>query len=362
MRICAKCILTENTPNITFDENGVCNYCHTHQKVEYLPIEEFEKVLEKHRNKGKKYDCMVALSGGRDSTFVLYKLVTKYNMRVLAVNYQNPFADPTAARNIKNATGKLGVDLVSVPSKNDIHRRTFRSNLKTWCRRPSLAVVPMMCIACKLMWWEMLKIARKNRIRLIVSGNNRFEDTAYKKALLGVSMEEKWETTFAKSLAGVLKEVIKNIGYLKPAFLPTIFKAYFFGDSYAIGAKILDRNIDKLDFFYYYRWDEEEIMSTIQRELDWDYPRITNSTWRWDCQVAHLKDLIYLHTIKITERDDLYAKMVREGVLTRDEALERIETENRLPLDIVKDVLTEADITYEEFVKVLEDSLAQNNS
>jgi PP-loop superfamily ATP-utilizing enzyme len=359
MKRCTTCILTEKTPHIEFDEHGVCNYCKTHQKIEYHGEDNFIKILDQFRSPQKKYECIVPLSGGRDSSFVLLKLVKDYQMKVLAVNYNNPFTDSQAKKNIKNATEILGVDLITVNPKNDIHRRTYRGNLRTWTKKPSLGVVPMMCISCKTMWWEILKVARQQKINLIVSGNNRFEDTSYKKALLGIAADEKWENTFIKSFFGVLKETLKNIGYLKPAYMPTILKAYFFGDTYALGAKILSRKIKKLDLFYFRKWDENEIFSRIKDEIKWQSPENIHSSWRWDCQAAHLKDLIYLKAIGITEKDDFYAKMVREGVISREDALKRIELENQLPTDIIRRVLAEADFTYEEFETILEKNYGQ---
>jgi hypothetical protein len=354
MKRCSKCTLSEATPNIEFDSDGVCNYCSTHQKIEYKGEEEFKAILDKHRSKDAKYDCIAAISGGRDSSYILLKLVRDYKMKVLAVNYANPFTDPQAKKNIENAVKELNVDLVTVYPKKDIHRRTYSSNLRTWCKRPSLGILPMICIACKLMWHEILKIARKKKISLVVGGLNRFEDTSYKKALLGIPMNESWETTYIKSFFGVLKEVIKNPAYIKPSFIPTIFKAYFFGDPYALGSRFLQRKITLTDMFYYIPWDEKIIIPRIKKELKWEKPAYLDSTWRFDCQVVLLKDLIYMKSFGITEKDDLYSKMVREGLLSRDEALKRLEKENKIHPEQTKRLAAEAGIDYDHFLEVLD--------
>lgn len=354
MRRCSKCTLSEATPNIEFDSAGVCNYCKTHQKIEYKGEDEFKAILDKHRDKNAGYDCIAAVSGGRDSSYILLKLVKDYKMKVLAVNYANPFTDPQAKKNIQNAMKILGVDLITVKPKKDIHRRTYSSNLRAWIKRPALGVLPMVCIACKLMWHEILKIAGKKNISLVVGGLNRFEDTSYKKALLGIPMDESWETTYIKSFFGVLKEVIRNPAYIKPSFIPTIIKAYFFGDPYALGSKFLQKKITLADMFYYIPWDEKEIISRIRNELGWKKPEYLDSTWRFDCRVVLLKDLIYSKSFGITEKDDLYSKMVREGILSRDEALKRLEKENKIQVEQTKKLVAEAGIEYDHFLNVLE--------
>jgi hypothetical protein len=80
--------------------------------------------------------------------------------------------------------------------------------------------------------------------------------------------------------------------------------------------------------FHYIEWNEEEILSRLRSELKWESPKQFASTWRFDCKVGHVKDLLYIKTLGLTERDDSYSKMVREGILTRDEALARLKKEN----------------------------------
>ena len=98
---CSECTLSENTPHIVFDEDGVCNYCHTYRKFSYKGESELLKTLDAFRRPDSKYDCLVGISGGRDSSYLLLKLVKDYGMKVLAVNYENPFTVPRAKANIE---------------------------------------------------------------------------------------------------------------------------------------------------------------------------------------------------------------------------------------------------------------------
>ena len=109
--ICSKCILKSGTPGITFDENGICNYCSTYTPMKGEGEEKLVAILERFKKSGGRYDCMIGVSGGRDSTYTLWKLVHDYQMKVLAVNYKNPFTSGQARENMRRAIQTLNVDL-----------------------------------------------------------------------------------------------------------------------------------------------------------------------------------------------------------------------------------------------------------
>jgi hypothetical protein len=344
MKRCLRCVLPESTPDISFDENGICSYCHNHHKIEYKGEAELIRLLDSYRS-NKKYDCIVNISGGRDSSYTLLKVVKDYGMKTLAVNYQNPFTHPQAIANIENAVKVLNVDLVRFKLKNNMHERTLRDNTLTWFRNPSPAMVPMICVACKNIWWHVVKIARSYDIRCVISGGNQLEETSFKKVLLHMSGEDDPSKHFTKSLYGILMNVWSNPGYIRLPYLPTMIKGYLFGNPYAIGPSFFGHNIAKVDIFNYIEWNENTVLSRIKSEIGWDCPKESSSTWRIDCRVGHLKDFMYMKTLKVTEKDDFYSKMVREGIISREEALKRLQKENELNIHEVRQLLTEVGVT-----------------
>jgi hypothetical protein len=351
---CSKCVLPACTPNIAFDKKGICNYCHSYKEFKFKGESALIRLLDAHRRPDSQYDCLVGISGGRDSSYTLLKLVKDYQMKVLAASYENPFADPQAKQNIENMIKILNVGVIQFKLKNNIHERTFRNNMLAWLRRPSAALVGTVCIACKTFCWNILRIARKHDIHCIIFGGNPYEYTSFKKELLHVSKEEGHELAFIKYVYGFLREAATNLRYFHPVCIPTMVKGYLFGNQYAIGPRLLARDIVWTDLFHYIRWDEGEVLSRIQSELDWDYPHNLDSSWRFDCRVGHLKDFMYMKTLKMTERDDFYAKMVREGLMTREDALRRIHRENTLHWDEIDRLLSEVEI--EEVSRLCETS------
>lgn len=122
--ICSRCIQDSSVPGISFDKSGVCHFCHLHDAMEKeYPNDNrgtkklkhlFKKIQRVSGN--KKYNCIVGISGGRDSTFLLWLAVNKWNLRPLAVHFNDGFDNPLAGENMLKACKKLNVDLVTVTS------------------------------------------------------------------------------------------------------------------------------------------------------------------------------------------------------------------------------------------------------
>lgn len=117
-QICNRCICDTTIPGITFDEKGECMYCKIHDQMEteFAPGKESERKLKKivseikAAGKGKKYDCIVGVSGGRDSTYLLYTTV-KLGLRPLAVHFDNGWNSSIAVTNIKRSLERYNIDL-----------------------------------------------------------------------------------------------------------------------------------------------------------------------------------------------------------------------------------------------------------
>lgn len=346
---CTRCVLPDTTPGIVFDKSGVCNYC-TCEKIKFRGEPELLQILEMHRDSEKKYECIVNISGGRDSAYTLLKLKKDYGLKVLALNYANPFTAVQARKNIANMVQALNVDFIRFSHKSRIFESCFRQNLIAWCRNPAPAMVPMMCIGCKIIWKDILRIARQYNITLIINGGNPYEYTSFKKELLAISSDEELKSTYYKYAKGLIREVASNISYILPKYLPTLIKGYFFNNQYSLGSRILGRKIDRLDLFHFLPWKEDTVISRIENELGWEYPHAYHSTWRFDCKIGHFKDYMYMKTLGMTEKDDFYAKMVREGLMTRSAALARLEKENQLHIDTIAEIIEQLGLSPKYFL------------
>lgn len=117
--ICSRCVMDTTDPNIQFDENGVCNHCHTYDRRVDRRVftgnegkRRLNEIVSNIKKEGKsnKYDCIVGLSGGVDSTFVLLK-VKELGLRPLAIHLDNGWNSEISENNIAKAVKKLDVDI-----------------------------------------------------------------------------------------------------------------------------------------------------------------------------------------------------------------------------------------------------------
>lgn len=118
-RICTNCIMDTSDPEITFDGNGICNYCRSYEekKRAFVPSAEhkakhLQEMIDlcKKKGRGKKYDCIIGVSGGVDSTYVAYK-VKELGLRPLAAHLDNGWDAELAVSNIHNVLKKLEIEL-----------------------------------------------------------------------------------------------------------------------------------------------------------------------------------------------------------------------------------------------------------
>ena len=140
-RICSRCIYDDRVAAITFDSDGVCNYCRQidRLKVEYGTGDErgsakFRAIVAdiKRAGVGKRYDCVIGVSGGTDSSYMVY-LARQVGLRPLAVHYDNTWNTAIATQNIRKVLSALDVDLythvVDNKESDDIFKAFFRSGV-----------------------------------------------------------------------------------------------------------------------------------------------------------------------------------------------------------------------------------------
>jgi len=140
-QVCTRCIMDSNMPNIIFDGSGICSYCHTYDDIEsQYPLEDNneKKILDivdeiREAGRGKKYDCTIGVSGGCDSSYLMY-LAKKYGLRPLAVTLDNTWGTDKARNNIYNMIERLGIDLYTYTIDRD--------EMDDLCRSFLLASVP----------------------------------------------------------------------------------------------------------------------------------------------------------------------------------------------------------------------------
>jgi hypothetical protein len=347
MKRCTKCLLPETYPGIDFDEQGICNFCRHYEKRTSLGENAFLNLLKNYQIKKGEYDCILGVSGGRDSSYALYYLVQVCKLKVLAYTTDNGFIPEEARENIRRVTDILNVELIT--EKHDYLKNCMPKNLVAWMKKPSPAMILMMCNGCRYgIFNGLLKYAKKHDIPFVIlgagSGIERclFKQTFYTANPLG-KVFKKWRPV--SLVAGHFYELLKNPRYLHPANIAFSFLEYVYFFQRTLLLKLVYPG-QKLIFLYHYLWwDEDVILSTIKEKLDWRASADSSSTWRFDCRVSFLKNFLLSRTVGFTEKDDCLSNMIREDLLSRKAALTRLQKENKASPEIIDKLLADMNVT-----------------
>lgn len=311
-------------------------------------MDRMERVRE--RGKGKPYDCVVGVSGGRDSTYLLYLLTQKHHLRCLAVYHRTPFTSDTVDRNIRRIAKKLGVDFKEIQLSKEYHKRICREMILLWKKNPQSILINMACAPCKLLNRESCKITSKHNVPTIIYGGNIYEavqiaaGTSKKQVLKGdsataFSVGNKIKSMFSLVWNGV-KLLVQSPAMLK--YLILGFKSsIMYINPHTFFLSLRYPKIKAIDYFFGGQWDEAHCEKVLQ-ELGWERPDGCNSSWKADCCFAEIKNVLFQKTIGITYAEAFFSNMIRAGVLTREEALKRLQTEGKIStqrLEETRDIL-----------------------
>ena len=129
MQVCTRCLYTSAHPlHLTFDEEGVCSGCRVHEEKDRLDwaarAEKLRQLLEGYRNRsGNNYDCVIPVSGARDSYFIVHTIKNVYGLNPLLVTYNKQYNTAAGVRNLANLRIRLDCDIMTRPSIRRPSRR-----------------------------------------------------------------------------------------------------------------------------------------------------------------------------------------------------------------------------------------------
>lgn len=339
---CKRCILPITTPFIVFDDAGVCNYCHEHTKITYKGRAELDKVLQqyqqnnKHKRRPKKLkktsvknskpDCLVAFSGGRDSSYGLHLIKNELGMNPIAYTYDWGMISDLGRRNQARVLQKLGVEQIVISADIAMKRRHIRKNILAWIKNPHLGMVPLFMQGDKQCEFYADRIIKEYDIPLMFyCRGNELEKEEFKTGHCGVRDADP---------GGVIhdlawKNKLKLLGFygLQYAKNPAYFNESIFDTAFAYFSTYVQPH-KYVYLWHYLPWNEETIVRTLTKEYDWELSPETSTSWRIGDGTPAFYNYIYYQVQGFTENDSLRARQVREGILNRDRALELVFGEN----------------------------------
>lgn len=326
LRRCTKCVLTETMPFITFDDDGVCSYCTNYRpRNAPKPKEELFALVEPFRRKNGN-DCVVPFSGGRDSCYGLHLIIDELKMKPVTYTYDWGMVTDLGRRNISRMCGELGVENIIVADDIAQKRENIRKNLTAWLKKPDLGMINILMAGDKHFFRHVETIKRQTGISLNLWGVNPLETTHFKAGFLGVPPDFAEDKVYSN---GALKQLryqylrfnamSKSPGYFNSSLWDTFSGEYY---------RSFHKKTDYFHIFDYWTWEERTVDQCLAM-YDWEKAPDTNTTWRIGDGTAAFYNYVYRTVAGFSEHETFRSNQIREGQITRAEALVRIEDENR---------------------------------
>lgn len=335
-QMCAKTVMDTTDPNIEFDKEGISNHYYEYLEAakknllkEPVRSENLGKIIAeiKENGKSKKYDCLIGLSGGVDSTYVAY-LVKELELRPLAVHFDNGWNSELAVHNVNSIIEKLGFDLHTIVVNWEEFRDIQLSYLKA-------SVIDIEVVSDHAIQATMFQLASKFNINYIISGTNIVTEFILPQAWI-----------FPKLDYTNLKSIHDKFGTIKLNTYPGVpFYKYI---KYTGFQQLIP--ISLLDFVDY---NKSEAMSIIADKLDWrDYGgKHCESLW-----TKFYQNYILPEKFGVDKRKAHLSTLICSGQISREDALKELESPIYDAQELIDDkeyVLKKLDLSETEFENIM---------
>lgn len=321
-KICSNCVMDTTSPDITFDKNGVCNYCLTYlNKIQSssdiqnktLHLQKIVKRIKDYNlRKKKKYDCLIGVSGGLDSSFLVYYVVEKLGLKPLLFHVDAGWNSSTSSNNIEKLVDRLNLDLVTKVidwnEMRDLHLSYFKSGV------PSQDT-----IQDHAFFGAMYKYVEDNDFKFILTGANF--STEFIRAPLA------W--AYHASDTKQIKDIHKKFGERK-------IKSFPYYDIFR--SRIYLRIFKGVKLYYplnYINYDKSSAINTLKIKFGWqEYPQKHHESKF----TAFFENYWSIKRFGHDRRKLHYSSMILSNQMLRHEAIKKLEHEPINDLELKKEI------------------------
>jgi hypothetical protein len=345
MERCTRCILPRSYRAVSFDPAGTCSLCREHAPetaaAERAALAdkraELEDIVEalREEGRGRRYDCIVLLSGGLDSSYVAYVMAREYGLRLLGLNVDNGYRTPLALANMDSLVSRLGIGMVTLKPDPGLYRRVFAHFFRT---------TGYFCTVCNGLGYVLAGsfAHREARLRgtkpLMVGGWSRKYE--YQPGLSVLSMK-----AFGDRLredAGLYAAVAAE-PLIEPGVLEAFVQAGDIRQLTSASAETPDDRLRMIQLPSCLDWDYRRIVRTLETELGWRRQQGRHEA-HFDCRLAPVQEFLKHRRFGFSQETIKNSVLVREGRMTRAEALGREDREQKTEPAVLAEVLAEWDM------------------
>jgi hypothetical protein len=320
----------DRIPGSDFDDRGVCSWCRSgYPNYRPLGIEFLRQTIHARLRPDSEADCIVGVSGGKDSAFALWALKREFGLRVEAFTYDHDGVTEHARANVRSVCSTLDVPLHVFSLGDHRHLNSFKDYFEAFLAHPSPVTAGMTCVACKHLHLFGSHLAAKKHAPFAVWANCPLEYSpflALKSRGIGTRREG-----LVKGGALLAAEVLKA-----PRFMSAIARhftltlegclAFAPGSPYL---KLRYPSVQQLVFFEYWPWNPAEIYGILSNEAGWRKPTGIPDDWHSDCTFNVFKEFIFQSMLGVSYTDGFLSNQIRAGLITRDHALLQLADSKR---------------------------------
>lgn len=327
LRRCTKCILPSTMPFIVYDEQGVCNYCHSYKlRNQPKPLADLVDLLEGYARNGQT-TAIIPFSGGRDSSFALHLAVKELGLTAITYTYDWGMVTDLGRRNISRMCSALSSENIVIAADIEKKRRYIAKNLRAWLETPHLGLLSLLTAGDKYFFKHLPTVQRETGVSLNLWGINPLETTHFKAGFLGIAPDFASKNVYRGGFIDQLRYHRKRFGamshdrrYFNSSLPDTLAGEYW---------RSVHKKVDYHHIFDYWQWDEAEIDEVLLNQYDWETAVDTRTTWRIGDGTAAFYNYANYTLAGFTEHDTFRSNQIREGQIDRQTALDLVAEENQ---------------------------------
>jgi len=345
MKFCTKCVMPDTKPDLHFDEHGVCDACRSQNTKDFHidwdeKKKEFLEVVKQHK-KHKHYDCVIGVSGGKDSTFQVITIL-EMGLNPLCVCFEPTIPTEIGRRNLENLNN-LGVDLIHIKRnpkiyKSMIKEATARVGDCEWPNHLGIFTTPA-------------HVAVNFNIPLLIWGeSSEIEYGGPAASKNNPYLDRKWLEEFGGLLGNRATDMI-GVDGIKERDLALYL--------YPEDEDVHHVGITGLFLGYYFKWDLRKIVETAKKygfstsdsRVETTYENFENL----DCYSNHVHDYLKYVKYGFGRASDNACLDVRLGYITREEAVRLVNKYDGIPpMKAINEFLKYTGFTNEEFDAIVD--------